>query len=863
MRNKLTIFTVLLLLCCNTVFSDPINKKTALIVANNWMKGKINNSKHLKNNVEIKEITYKEQIVYYIINYGNNSGFVIISGDDSTKPILAYSDKNNFNITNKNNTSNKWLNNYKKFVVQESKNSKSKKTKQFTAEWKWLKNNSAQKKTIAIMPLMDDIRYSQGAGWNRDCPLDAEGPDGRALVGCVATAMGQIMKYWEFPQSGVGSKTYQHSKYGSLSANYQNTIYNWDEMSKDTPDGENAKLLNHCGIAVNMNYGPKSSGAYTTNVVTAFKNFFKYDTSANMIYKYYYSEDEWNTILKNELTASRPVLYRGRSSINNKPAGHLFAIDGFETTMQGDYFHINWGWAGNSNGYFYLTEMITHGGDYNWIEDNAAIINLKPKNIAPKIISSPLTQITINTLYNYTLETYDENKDPVTIELIEAPSWININTVNNTTIVSGTPTVNDIGIHKIILRAKDDILTSEKQEFYIHVINEDQSLETVIIDFETGDYTQANFSFQQANVFNITPENQEYNCASSTINHKESASVTITDHFSSKTNISFDFKTSTEENYDFLTFSIDGEEQGKWSGLISWKTVNFEITPGDHTITWMYNKDYSVSNGDDRVWIDNISYTRIIKDKGESKIIDFETADYSQSDFSFNNNNTEWDLVNKDTEYGYSSKSIAINNNQETSISINKKFDIDTNISFDLKVSSEEIYDFLIFTIDGEEQNRWSGSIPWETVNFNVSNGDHTLTWTYKKDYSVSKNDDCAWLDNITFTKASISKLNNQKEIKEAKNSTKNITKNIITLNQNYPNPATDKTKINFSLSESDHVILEIINNQGIKIDCLIDEKLKTGVYSVSYNTNKLIKGFYFIKLTNSTESKIKKMLVR
>ena len=87
--------------------------------------------------------------------------------------------------------------------------------------------------------------------------------------------------------------------------------------------------------------------------------------------------------------------------------------------------------------------------------------------------------------------------------------------------------------------------------------------------------------------------------------------------------------------------------------------------------------------------------------------------------------------------------------------------------------------------------------------------------------------------------------------------------KNIITLNQNYPNPATDKTKINFSLSESDHVILEIINNQGIKIDCLIDEKLKTGVYSVSYNTNKLIKGFYFIKLTNSTESKIKKMLVR
>lgn len=74
-----------------------------------------------------------------------------------------------------------------------------------------------------------------------------------------------------------------------------------------------------------------------------------------------------------------------------------------------------------------------------------------------------------------------------------------------------------------------------------------------------------------------------------------------------------------------------------------------------------------------------------------------------------------------------------------------------TNVSFSFKVSSESNYDWLYFYIDEEQMDRWSGEHDWTQVSYNLSAGEHTLTWRYIKDKSVNAGSDCAWVDAICF----------------------------------------------------------------------------------------------------------------
>ena len=72
--------------------------------------------------------------------------------------------------------------------------------------------------------------------------------------------------------------------------------------------------------------------------------------------------------------------------------------------------------------------------------------------------------------------------------------------------------------------------------------------------------------------------------------------------------ISFMKKVSSESNYDFLKFYIDGQLQGEWSGEVSWSAETFLVNAGQHTFSWIYSKDASVSDGSDKAWIDYILF---------------------------------------------------------------------------------------------------------------------------------------------------------------------------------------------------------------------------------------------------------------
>ena len=187
--------------------------------------------------------------------------------------------------------------------------------------------------------------WDQIAPYNALCPSDPNArPDcnGRVLTGCVATAMAQIMKYHEHPPQGVGSHSYTHSTYGTLSANFGDATYQWSNMPPALTaesSSDVATLMYHCGVAVEMDYGAEGSSP-TKDVPNALSTYFGYDQSIKHIYQSNYKSDDWYTILRTELDAGRPIYYSGDNGVD----GHAWVCDGYNSE---NHFHFNWGWGGD------------------------------------------------------------------------------------------------------------------------------------------------------------------------------------------------------------------------------------------------------------------------------------------------------------------------------------------------------------------------------------------------------------------------------------------------------------------------------------------------------------------------------------
>jgi len=218
----------------------------------------------------------------------------------------------------------------------------------------------------AVGPLVQTT-WDQKCYYNTLCPTDASGPCGHAVTGCVATAMAQIMKYWNYPATGTGSNSYTHPTYGTLSANFGSTIYRWNEMPAHLTEenGAVATLMYHCGVAVNMYYSAWSSAAILSP--DALITYFGYSPSGRYEFREDYSDTEWTALMKAELNSLRPVLYRG----SGEQGGHAFIVDGFEGE---DFFHINWGWGGGYDGYFYL-------GTIEFSQDQGAVTGIYPAGL--------------------------------------------------------------------------------------------------------------------------------------------------------------------------------------------------------------------------------------------------------------------------------------------------------------------------------------------------------------------------------------------------------------------------------------------------------------------------------------------------
>ena len=338
---------------------------------------------------ELKDLSPQTNFNNFYI-FSSDNGFVIVSADDRTSPIIAYSDKNPFAVKDMSVNVYEWLKNVDK-GIQGLIDDKVVASETVKAEWKSFAKGEkpSAKYRSAVEPLIK-TQWGQSFPFNSMCPMINEE---QAVAGCVATAMAQIMKYWEWPHRGVGEHSYAWGHIGELAVNFDETLYDWDNMLYfyDFNYGEAsgiavATLMYHCGISVDMMYGLSENGgsaAYSEDVVDALKDYFNYDPNLQYVYKYYYTDEKWKDLLKTELNAGRPVYYAG----DDGQAGHAFVCDGYDAN---DYFHFNWGWGGYCDGYYLIGNLApgtggigSGNGSYN--NNNIIIIGVQPNPATPRI----------------------------------------------------------------------------------------------------------------------------------------------------------------------------------------------------------------------------------------------------------------------------------------------------------------------------------------------------------------------------------------------------------------------------------------------------------------------------------------------
>lgn len=377
MKKHLALSLIFILTGLLQLSAAEVNIETARTVAKNVYYERTN---------LISTTTYKSLIIsdeyvvqdnahslYYVFNIGNDQGFVIISADDAVYPVLAYSFKGSFDPSYQPSNISSWLKRYEDQIVYAIENNltATEKAKKAWKDYSDVTSVKGRGSLTQVLPLVT-AEWNQGGYYNDSCPADANGSDGHTLVGCVAVAMGQIMRYYSSPVQGAGSHSYYHPDYGTLSANFGATTYNWSSMPDDvnSPNASVAQLLYHCGVATEMNYGPYASGTQSVNAKSALVSYFGYASSTQIDYKQGYTEEKWNTMLRGELDASWPMYYAG-VDLQNMSA-HAFVCDGYQGT---DHFHFNWGWGGWADGYFYTSDLSPGSSNFN---GNQHIIKIRP-----------------------------------------------------------------------------------------------------------------------------------------------------------------------------------------------------------------------------------------------------------------------------------------------------------------------------------------------------------------------------------------------------------------------------------------------------------------------------------------------------
>ncbi len=422
-----------------TLFAERVAPDDAALVANNFMN--VASASSAKKAAAPKKMVRKataEENLFYIYENANGEGWVIIAGDDALAPVLAYSETGTFRTENMPVNVKSWLGKYNKFV-RKIEDEGVVATEEATEQWTTLRRGARKAKGDAVVGPLIATQWDQDSPYYDLCPGTGTN---KAYTGCVATAMAQVMNYWQWPVKGTGSHSYQpldpnsetgakSKRYGVQSADFGSTTYDWANMLDKYTSGATsaqktavATLMFHCGVATEMMYGNDAdggSGTYTVNygdwedpqcAQNAFVTYFGYKSDGLTGYmrdgfmyegvQYYkkWSDADWTAMVKEELDKRHPIMYGGAG----EEGGHSFICDGYDDS---DYFHFNWGWSGSNDGYYLLSNLVpgsggAGGGGYDFSEDQDVIIGIVPdkKDMPEVTITWSVNGVTTETVFH-------------------------------------------------------------------------------------------------------------------------------------------------------------------------------------------------------------------------------------------------------------------------------------------------------------------------------------------------------------------------------------------------------------------------------------------------------------------------------
>lgn len=375
---KKTIFTLLFsLLILSTIHAGPVDLAKARQVAGQFAQTTLG----MTAKADAPQLVMTAD-AYFVFNIGA-SGFVIVSNDDVFRPVVGYSTEGVFPTENPSPEMMYYLDHLSRGREATLKASLTQ-TTLVAEEWSMLLKEGK-------LPSRNGQKASSylcATKWNQNDPYNKYAPH-NSYAGCVATAMSQIMNYWKHPSHGYGSHSYTHYNYGVLSANFAEAYYDFDKMPNsisNTSPAENveaiAKFMYHCGIAVDMNFSPSGSGAYSQDVPEAIMKYFDYSNRCRHVSRDAFSLKEFQDLLKDQIDLGWPCYYSGQDA--NGSSGHAFVCDGYDDL---DMFHFNWGWSGSGDGFFAIDEL--NVSSYAFNVDQAVLINYVPTEVFDHAAKAP------------------------------------------------------------------------------------------------------------------------------------------------------------------------------------------------------------------------------------------------------------------------------------------------------------------------------------------------------------------------------------------------------------------------------------------------------------------------------------------
>ena len=408
--KKLLLSVFMLVFSIMALQAKPIDSSLALTAAQKFA------STQFAMGRALPELVYTGQNdAFYVYNIGEHN-FVIIAGDDAHRPVIGYSDQSAFDAANIPPALAYYMDGVAECLLL-LRNAVA--TPDVAAEWASVLEHGrlVSRHGGRGTGYFCQTQWNQTYPYNYCCPEDPAGSGGHAIVGCLATAMSQLMRFWAYPAQGIGSHCYYHEDYGQICADFGNTTYDWDNMpnvlnnnSSEVEMLATGTLCFHCGVTIDMGYGPDGSGGASGPIPGVMHTYFNYCDAIVQLRRNDFETETWKAMVREQFDMGWPMYYGGCQD----GGCHAFVCDGYDDF---DMFHFNLGWGGGSDGWYLIDDApYTSPADamFNFVP--AEVYNQTPSE-PTDFTAVPVSDTDLKVRLNWTNPT--TTLDGTTLETIE------------------------------------------------------------------------------------------------------------------------------------------------------------------------------------------------------------------------------------------------------------------------------------------------------------------------------------------------------------------------------------------------------------------------------------------------------------